>query len=835
MVKRPLLILAGIFVCGIYCSTLGWMRIFLIAAALSVVMIALPAWLRHRKRFSFFQWSSTDFILYLGPLFFLIGVILTIHAQSQITSNDITDTKLSVTVNGTVIKLSEAGSIYSTGQMVLSDVQIEGREETLSTLLIYRSDLEEIQIGNRVSVVITLLPFTHATNEGQFDEYAYYQAKKICGKAYGKQVKILSNRVSFIRQIAYQMKQSMKAQFVELLPEKEAGIMTAMLTGDRSLLSDEVKAIYQEGGISHILAISGLHVSLLGMSLFSLLKKMHVPIYLSIILSILFLIFYGIMTEFSVSAIRAILMLSLRLVAVLAGRTYDRPTAIGISAFVILIHSPLELFQSGFLLSFGAIIAISAVHPVLTTLFLPSFFEPEKNGVIKQESTILRFLHGILESFMISLSIQVLSIPIILFFFYEIPLYSVILNIVVLPLVSIVAAFGLIAVLVSFFFLPAGIFLIGIVYYVLQFYEKLCQMSFLLPHYLILNGRPNQGGMFLYYLAGILILWKIYKWKEQNKSQKRKRESTKFSPIIQSIESKKGYRMMVSLCFLMMLSFLHPSHSTLAITCLDIGQGDSIVIRSPQSTVITIDGGSSSVSKAGEYRLMPYLRSQGLYRIQYAFITHADSDHYNAILEILQQMKDGGEKGGYHGRIVIENLVLPKLKKYDEIYEELWNLAKVKGVKVHFFSKGSQLALEDMTLTCLHPEEGETMEEGNTNQNSIVLYLAFHEFDALFTGDLEQEKESYITDYFSMRSKEIDVLKVGHHGSKNASGKGMIDLLKPAVSLISCGKDNSYGHPHKEVLERLQNVGSEIYQTSIGGRIMVETDGKQMKITSWKP
>ncbi|MBE5961863.1 MAG: DNA internalization-related competence protein ComEC/Rec2 [Lachnospiraceae bacterium] len=814
MIKRPLLVLAGIFVCGIVCSRWGENAILLITAALSVLMIAFPAWLCRGKRFSYFsKWSSTDFILYLGPLLFLIGAILTIHAQSQTTSNDLTETKLSVIVSGTVIKLSEEGAKETTGRMVLSNVRIEGSEERLDSLLIYRSDQEDIKIGNRVSAVVTLLPLTHATNEGQFNEFSYYQAKKIYGKAYGKKVEILSDNVFLIRQAAYSLKRKMAIQLQKLLPKKEAGIMAAMLTGDKSLLSDEVKEIYQEGGISHILAISGLHVSLLGMSLFSLLKRIRVPIYLSILLSILFLIFYGIMTEFTVSALRAILMLSLRLVAILAGRTYDRPTAIGLSALIILVHSPLELFQSGFLLSFGAIIAISALHPVLIQFFLPTFIEPEDNGVIERQSRFLRFFRGIAESFMASVAIQIVSIPIILAFFYEIPLYSVILNVFVLPLVTVVAAFGLVAVLASFVILPVGTFLIGIVYYILQFYEKLCRISFRLPYYLILNGKPDSGALIFYYIVGILLLLGIYR----HGMKKRKQIWRIFSVI----------------SYLFMLLCLHPSSDTLAVTCLDIGQGDSIVIGSAQSTVITIDGGSSTVSKAGEYRLMPYLRSQGFYRVKYAFITHADSDHYNAVLEILQQMKDGGEKSGYHGRIVIENLVFPKLSDYDDAYQALWTLAEEKGVKVHFFTTGSSLICGDMVLTCLYPTEGERMEKGNTNQNSLVLYLSYHEFDALFTGDLETEKESCITKYFTLNPKSLELLKVGHHGSKNASGEEMVSLLKPRVSFISCAKNNSYGHPHKEVLERLQKVGSEIVQTSIAGRITIQTDGYQMKITEW--
>ena len=205
-------------------------------------------------------------------------------------------------------------------------------------------------------------------------------------------------------------------------------------------------------------------------------------------------------------------------------------------------------------------------------------------------------------------------------------------------------------------------------------------------------------------------------------------------------------------------------------------------------------------------------------------MTHMDSDHYNGIQALIDDMSQGGIK--------IKNLIMPDLgeKSRDETYHELVAAAQETGINVVYINKGEALQHGKLRLTCLHPEEGEESED--TNSMSTVLYLEYEAFSALFTGDLEKEGEKAVTTYLEQRGGigvdgSVTVLKVAHHGSRNSTAQDFIELVSPRISLISAGRDNSYGHPHAETLERLENVGSLIYRTDEGGAVTVTyRDGK---------
>lgn len=270
----------------------------------------------------------------------------------------------------------------------------------------------------------------------------------------------------------------------------------------------------------------------------------------------------------------------------------------------------------------------------------------------------------------------------------------------------------------------------------------------------------------------------------------------------------------------------HEKKGELQITILDVGQGDGIYIKTPVGRHFLIDGGSSDVSKVGTYRLEPYLESQGVGELDYVFLSHGDGDHTSGIEEMLANQKLG---------VRIHTIVLPNENVIDDALYALADLASSNGTNVVIMEAGDSITDAKafsgnlMELTCIAPSDTYEGEIGNAS--SMVLDLQYGEFDMLFTGDLEKEGEEMVVESDVLR--DYDVLKVGHHGSKNATSEEFLAQVKPEIAVVSAGKDNSYGHPASETLERLEKAGCEVYSTQECGAITIRTDGKNMNVSRY--
>jgi competence protein ComEC len=260
----------------------------------------------------------------------------------------------------------------------------------------------------------------------------------------------------------------------------------------------------------------------------------------------------------------------------------------------------------------------------------------------------------------------------------------------------------------------------------------------------------------------------------------------------------------------------------LTITFLDVGQGDCIHISSPSGRQYLIDGGSLDQSRVGEYRIIPYLKSQGVSRLDALFITHADRDHCGALPALIDGMQNGG--------IAISVLVLPDIQENgkEEAYRALESMAREAGIGLRYIGRGQGLREEGFILQCLHPASGGFQTDGNAA--SMVLRVRYGAFSALFTGDIEEGGEYELNRYLDAAEK-VTVLKVSHHGSRFSTGTAFLQQTHPVYAVISAGYGNPYGHPHQELLQRLEQNGSKVYITYESGAVMIRTDGETMKVT----
>ena len=778
---------------------------------------------------------------------------------------------------------------------------------TENILCYLREGVPEPEIGSLVILKGTLKNFQQPTNPGQFNAPFYYQILRISFRLNQAEIQVKSDRFYKIAEGLYQLRRKAGSKVDALLPEQEASVMKTMLLGEKGILDEEIKGLYQRNGIAHILAISGLHISMIGMGLYQLLRRAGLKIKLSAILASMIIVLYGMMTGFAVSAIRAIAMFLLQMLAQILGRTYDRITALAVAAVLVLVEQPLYLFHSGFQFSFLCVLGISLILPVL--------------GNVRKGKKLFE-----------GVALMAVTLPVYLGVFYQIPVYSMFLNFIVLPMMSILMGAGIVMILAAFLCTPLAIPAAWLITGILMVYERLGLFTEKLPHHYWTPGCPAKWQLAVY-VAVLIIIAALGRTKRKavlyqrdcihkdcihrrggcakeilqedppchevlqyEKSQYERSqhgmaqynipryEVSQYEIPQYEMQNKRirriachggkwisTYGIPVGICwgFLLLgvVILTWRFRPELQVTFLDVGQGDCIFLQTENGDSYLTDGGSSSVSKVGKYRMIPFLKYQGASQIKAVFVSHADSDHYNGIAELLEQAELEG--------IRVENLVLTDIADEcrSEGYEELVELAGQNGITVQLLHEGQQLQDGELLFQCLHPSKGYRAED--LNETSMVLFVTYREFSMLLTGDVQGAGEEHLTQELqdwkepgvtqmqdvirisgeeeSMEEESIEderiegqieekrpqnkmganhteteltILKVAHHGSKNSTSEEFLKAANPKLAIISCGEGNRYGHPHEETLERLERVDIPWFCTKDYGAITVTVDDK---------
>ena len=773
---------------------------------------------------------------------------------------------------------------------------------TENILCYLREGVPEPEIGSLVILKGTLKNFQQPTNPGQFNAPFYYQILRISFRLNQAEIQVKSDRFYKIAEGLYQLRRKAGSKVDALLPEQEASVMKTMLLGEKGILDEEIKGLYQRNGIAHILAISGLHISMIGMGLYQLLRRAGLKIKLSAILASMIIVLYGMMTGFAVSAIRAIAMFLLQMLAQILGRTYDRITALAVAAVLVLVEQPLYLFHSGFQFSFLCVLGISLILPVL--------------GNVRKGKKLFE-----------GVALMAVTLPVYLGVFYQIPVYSMFLNFIVLPMMSILMGAGIVMILAAFLCTPLAIPAAWLITGILMVYERLGLFTEQLPHHYWTPGCPAKWQLAVY-VAVLIIIAALGRTKRKavlyqrdcihkdcihrrggcakeilqedppchevlqyEKSQYERSqhgmaqynipryEVSQYEIPQYEMQNKRirriachggkwisTYGIPVGICwgFLLLgvVILTWRFRPELQVTFLDVGQGDCIFLQTENGDSYLTDGGSSSVSKVGKYRMIPFLKYQGASQIKAVFVSHADSDHYNGIAELLEQAELEG--------IRVENLVLTDIADEcrSEGYEELVELAGQNGITVQLLHEGQQLQDGELLFQCLHPSKGYRAED--LNETSMVLFVTYREFSMLLTGDVQGAGEEHLTQELqdwkepgvtqmqdvirisgeeesiederiegqieekrpqnktgaNHTETELTILKVAHHGSKNSTSEEFLKAANPKLAIISCGEGNRYGHPHEETLERLEKVDIPWFCTKDYGAITVTVDDK---------
>ncbi len=611
--------------------------------------------------------------------------------------------------------------------------------------------------GNKISFTGTLEEASGQRNEGGFNYKQYLKTKKIYGIVTTRKKQIQLEKESnvnvFLKMVNISTNQ-IKRQINKLLPQEEASLLQGLLIGNKEALEEEIQEAFRKSNLSHMLAVSGAHVSYVSMGISFLLAKSQIGKRKSKWITILLLLFFMLLTGKTSSVSRACYMAIYLLVASLCHKRVPILASICFSMLLLLVSNPYCIFDIGFQLSYGGTLGIIILYPV---------FKKKRNMPKKG-------IEKIKDNIFLTLSANVILFPILLFHFNTISLTFLISNLLAAPIMGILVIFGFVLVFLSFFFFPLAKLGAIPLRFLLKVFLQIALFTSKLPCSQILLPTPKIHWILFYYCVFAIFLLK--------RKQKKK------------IEGKK----VLAICLILSIGVLayRQIPTTFQIHFIDVGQGDSTFIITPKKRTILIDGGGSEDFDVGEKILIPYLLDKGITNLQYVFISHLDSDHVKGIFRVLEKLK-------------VENVILSKQIENSQNYEILQKIVKKKKLKVIFVKKGDEILLEpEIKLKILWPEE-EQIQENALNNNSIVAKLEYRQFSFLLTGDIEQiAEEKLIEEYKNTNLLEATLLKVAHHGSKTSSTQAFLEQVKPKLALLGVGKKNTFGHPSQIVLERLE-------------------------------
>lgn len=874
------------------------------------------------------------------------------------------DTRTSEVIILQCISLIHEDQTYSySGKL---QCELDNMKTAMITAGAVTGEEESLKIGQQIILEGTFSHFATATNPGEFDVQRYYAAKGIGGRVRKSQILAVGEKYSFLREKLYGFRQVLHDRLAEVFPAKEASVMQTLLLGEKEELDAEVKALYQKNGIAHILSISGLHITLLGMGVYRLLKRLGLPVRAAAVGGAMLLLIYGVMVGMSVSASRAIGMYLLQMLGIFVGRTYDMLTGLGLMALLLVIQEPERLFDVSFLMSFGAVLGICILTPVLSgdgrerdadaelevkgisawlrtvaDILGDSAYERNKyrEGWRKVAyEGIQRIVSTVKGGFAASVGVILFTLPVQLWFFYEIPVYSVLLNLLVLPFMSVVVAGGILALI-------PGLGLVGTVdCLILWWYEWICGRFAQLPGAIWCVGHPEVWQIICYYVGIFLLVFGreyVEAWKKRGTYGEenvpgdrqhfartlwclitrgadesiRNRKKDCNGEMIQHSDRRFGicptgvqnalakfrcawqgamtymnrvpHLIAVVMILGLLIGLLTGNFDCGSrVTFLDVGQGDGIVVETGQGAYL-FDCGSTSRKNIGEYVLKPYLKSRGIRSLRGVFVSHPDEDHMNGVIELLENGADWG--------IVVEQLFLPAIAegKRTESFVTLLAAAEVAEVPVSYIKCGDEIRDSQLRLLCLHPEENTTLADANAysecfyvevfakkiKQEAIAdrqakdaseesamegsgengnfagngsfagngerkdFRMNDGKINILLTGDVEGEGERQLMQELQalqqpqslqesrrlqeqrgQREFRVDILKVAHHGSGYSTGTEFLATASPAIAIISCGRNNSYGHPHAETLQRLEDARVPWYGTMDYGALTVTVD-----------
>jgi len=724
-------------------------------------------------------------IAFVLPVFAVLGVMLI--GNTLIPTNYILEQAAQrqgfVRIEGVVqdISLTRAGRYrISVRTMAFSQAPEHLMHQATLNIQAHLPEGVGAALGQRVVLTGYITTLDTARNPGGFDEFQFLRSRGIEYRMFveaAQTYEISMTPAMHIRNFGL----SLSAVFGNVLPNHQAGIMSAMVVGDRSGLDGDVRSLYSSVGMFHILVVSGLHVNILSLLFGKGLEKLGIKsLKKRGLATIAFIILFTVLTGAGVATVRAAIMGIILILTSLAGFEGDTPTSLAIAAIALLLHQPLFLFDLGFIYSFTMVLTLVALTP------------PIEKCLSKIKSKPIRKFAAF------NIAATAVYTLINAHFFYEFSPYALVANLLIMPTVAITLGFGLLTAFAGLFstFL-AQIFAFPL-WVLLSLYQLIMEAILHLPHAVLLTGRPSPVTLITLTTAIIAFMLIVNKGK-----QMAKRLAT-MSVAVLSVLSVSS-----------VVGALSPQ---INITFLDVGQGKSTVI-SRNGQAVVIDGGGIFGREAGEntgtLTLIPYLNFRGVSTAT-AIVTHNGRDHKLGIIEATEA-----------GRIHHIIMATANSEPGRPLYDRLLQAAHANGAPITYVSAGDMLDFHGKHLYIIFPYAQQLF--GGGNNSSIVIMAVYGEHSILLTADIEAEAEAYLV---VNRNLSAQILQVAHHGSRTSTTEGFLQAVSPQAAIISAGRNNMYGHPHTGVTSRLNYQGVPYFNTATHGAILIRTNGSRMTVNT---
>lgn len=628
-------------------------------------------------------------------------------------------------------------------------------------------DIPSMKYGDSLYIEGEFKQPEEARNYKGYNYKQYLKTKKIIGTVELEKAKILkSSNGSFIHNIQKYIKDTRNGT----LTDEEGNLLLAILLGDKDKLSEDIQESFKTSNLSHMLAVSGAHVSYIILGLTYVLQNSIIGKKNGKIVCIIFLLAFMAITNFTPSVTRACIMAILTLFSSIIYRKSDVYTNISVVALITLIFNPYSLLDLGFQLSYGGTIGI--------IIFIKRIQEKKSNSKV---------INYIKQMALVSIYANIIIIPIMMYHFNTVSFTFIISNIMASPILGIIVITGFLFIIASITVKPLTRLIAIFIKPILSILIKISQICSKLPFSNILVVTPYMFNVISYYAI-----------------------------ILYCIKSKKNNKCKIIICLLIVLILInfiiYIFPQKLRIFFIDVGQGDSTLIITPDKKTVLIDGGGSDSFDVGEKVLLPYLLDRRILKIDYVLISHFDTDHCGGILTIMEKVK-------------VKNIIISEQAEHSENYERFKKLMIHKKIRLIEVKKGDKIKIGRYSEFKILFPTSRLLSENPLNNNSIVAQFNYNNFKMLFTGDIEKLAEQQIlkTEKAEIRA---DILKVAHHGSKTSSIPEFIKAVRPKIALIGVGKNNTFGHPNQQTIKNLENIKCRIYRTDLQGEIIIKIDQK---------
>lgn len=628
-------------------------------------------------------------------------------------------------------------------------------------------DIPSMKYGDSLYIEGEFKQPEEARNYKGYNYKQYLKTKKIIGTVELEKAKILkSSNGSFIHNIQKYIKDTINGT----LTDEEGNLLLAILLGDKDKLSEDIQESFKTSNLSHMLAVSGAHVSYIILGLTYVLQNSIIGKKNGKIVCIFFLLVFMAITNFTPSVTRACIMAILTLFSSIIYRKSDVYTNISVAALITLIFNPYSLLDLGFQLSYGGTIGI--------IIFIKRIQEKKSNSKV---------INYIKQMALVSIYANIIIIPIMMYHFNTVSFTFIISNIMASPILGIIVITGFLFIIASITVKPLTRLIAIFIKPILSILIKISQICSKLPFSSILVVTP--------YIFNVISYYAI---------------------ILYCIKSKKNNKCKIIICLLIVLILInfiiYIFPQKLRIFFIDVGQGDSTLIITPDKKTVLIDGGGSDSFDVGEKVLLPYLLDRRILKIDYVLISHFDTDHCGGILTIMEKVK-------------VKNIIISEQAEHSENYERFKKLMINKKIRLIEVKKGDKIKIGRYSEFKILFPPSRLLSENPLNNNSIVAQFNYNNFKMLFTGDIEKLAEQQIlkTEKAEIRA---DILKVAHHGSKTSSIPEFIKAVRPKIALIGVGKNNTFGHPNQQTIKNLENIKCRIYRTDLQGEIIIKIDQK---------